>query len=509
MSVMLAVMLLAATDARIDGATGIWFPPYAPREVYIAGTDPAHPYSADVKKAFADDPQLASEVCAAVAEWKPAGTGASDPRVAQKRTMLAMMCIGGAWKKKEDTAANDARAMLERAFAEADAAPAFSTDLPWDDFVQDLGKQPEHERLVTAARAVLAHVPTTSGSVALLLEQFANVSHVPAAVSYRIVVDALAKRAEGTDATYGEIAAHRYALFFTADYKGARRVTQRIFDAGHATSETYEPLFRALLDRIDGNAATFQQEIQRCPKPSEEAIEAFYGYEEPEIHCRAWIESLAARALDVTSVTPSPVLRDVIRECAASQYPIIAVNAARDQLQFDAAGAKQNAERLVAQRSKIPSGIYADALLVLRRVALFADKDNDRAIQIIGCWLSAMGYEAELPDDGWQRLAKNDAAASGIHEVAQVERMYEESSTAAAQKNDFARIRHNIEALLAFELDVGGHLDVVRDRLTTLAQKEMEQGDRDRAAAIRAYLGNHRSAPWTPAESKVPPSHCE
>jgi hypothetical protein len=502
MSVMLAVMLLAATDARLDSATGLWFPPDAPHEVYIAGTDPAHSYSRDVQKAFAADPQLASDVCAAVAQWKDAGTGeVKDPRVAQKRTMLAMMCVSGAWKKKEDTAANEARAMLEQAFAEAEAAPAFSTDKNWDDFVRDLAKRPEHERLVTAARAVLAHVPTTSRAVALLLDQFTK--------SHRIVVDVLAKRAEAPDATYGQIAAHRYALFFTADYKGARRVTQRIFDAGHATSETYEPLFRALLDRIDGNAAPYQQEIQRCPKPSAEAIDAFYGYEDPEIHCRAWIEMLAARALEVTAVTPSPVLRDVIRENASSQFPIVAVNAARDQLQFDAAGAKQNAERLVAQRSKIPSGIYADALLTLRRVALFVDKDNDRAIQIIGCWLDAMGYEAELPEDGWQRLAKNSAVASGLPEVEQVERMYEESSNAAAQINDFARMRHNLEALLAFELDVGGHLNVVRDRLNALAQKEMTQGDRDRAAAIRAYLGNHHSAPWTPAESKVPPSRCE
>lgn len=510
MSVMLAVMLLAAVDARLDHSTGLWFPPYAPREVYIAGSDPAHPYSADVKKAFAEDSQLASDVCAAVAEWKPAGTGeTTDPRVAQKRVMLQMMCVSGAWKEKEDKASFDARGMLERAFGDAEAAPAFSTDLPWDQFVQDLGKQPEHVRLETSVRALFAHVPTTSGAVALLLDQFANVSHVPSAVSHRIVIDALAKRAEGPDATYAQLAAHRYALFFTADYKGARQVSEKIAGAGYATPETYESLFRALLDRIDGNAAAYQQEIQHCPKPSAEAIDALYGYEEPEIHCRAWIDDLAARAIGLTTVVSSPVLRDVIRESAASPYPIVAVNAARQQLLFDAAGAKQNAERLVAQRSKIASGVYADALLVLRRVALFVDKDNDRAIQIIGCWLDAMGYEAELPENGWRRLAKNDAKPSGIPEVEQVERMYEESSNAAAQQNDFPRLRHNIEALLAFELDVGGHLDVVRNRLNALLQEETVEGDRDHAAAIRAYLGGHRSAPWTPADAKVPPSRCE
>ena len=89
----LALLFLAAASAHasvsIDRETGLWFPPYGTKQQYLAN-DPKYPYGRDVDRAFAANPSLMKEVCAATSNEQPV---VRDERVRQKRVMLGMLCI--------------------------------------------------------------------------------------------------------------------------------------------------------------------------------------------------------------------------------------------------------------------------------------------------------------------------------------------------------------------------------------------------------------------------------
>jgi hypothetical protein len=65
-----AVDPTAAALAGFDETTGLWFPPDAPREVYLANSDPNHNLTLDMQKAFAANPALRKAACALATDPK-------------------------------------------------------------------------------------------------------------------------------------------------------------------------------------------------------------------------------------------------------------------------------------------------------------------------------------------------------------------------------------------------------------------------------------------------------
>ncbi len=65
-----AVMAQPSAEERalagLDRETGIWYPPDAPRQVYVDRSDPEHGFGKDVTEAFKKDPELRRAVCALV-----------------------------------------------------------------------------------------------------------------------------------------------------------------------------------------------------------------------------------------------------------------------------------------------------------------------------------------------------------------------------------------------------------------------------------------------------------
>lgn len=376
-----------AGEVTVDPSTGLWFPPYASRDVYLRGIDRAHPYGPDVHKAFAADPKLAAEVCAAVDAWKPAGAETMDISVKQKKTMLAMMCVAQGWQHSEDARDEKARQRLAEAFDEAEKRGPLTRSEYELTSPKSLSALPDDERRIAAIRGVLAHVPSSSMAIRTLFDVGAGeVSTVK--VSHRLLIEQIAKRADDPNAPYEWLSPYRYALFFAGDYAGARKVMERIFSGPYAQSGEYDPLFLALLDRMDGKPESFARRVEECPKPSDEEVAALYGYDEPEIHCRSWLEYLVTTAASVLGVEPHPVWRDIIRENAASRYPIVAVNAAHDELAFDIEGARRNDERILAMpRTEVARGVRADALLGIARIARL-EKNHERFVELADCWPS-------------------------------------------------------------------------------------------------------------------------
>src|SRR5664279_6153668 len=58
----------AAALAGFDETTGLWFPPDAPREVYLERSDPSHDLIRDIRKAFEASPALREAACALVTD---------------------------------------------------------------------------------------------------------------------------------------------------------------------------------------------------------------------------------------------------------------------------------------------------------------------------------------------------------------------------------------------------------------------------------------------------------
>lgn len=352
------LLAVASTDIKLDPASGVWFPPYASSEAYLYGNDPAHTFSGDTKKSFDADPKLAKRVCAAVSAWRPPANATSNPALQQKKTMLDMMCAAKTWQvrtqQKEATEESAALARLER---ELSIATGETLDA--------VGRQltPAEDRLRKALAMVAAH-PSNSGPANELISAVAEsgwFSSSPSAA--RVVSEFYGRRARPDDASYAWLSGYRYALFYSGDYAAARTVMERIFSGRDGKSGDYDPLFAALLDRIDGHPERYRQLIRNCPKPSDAEVEALHGYKEPEIHCRAWVDMITARAMRLNNGRLVPALQDVLREDAASPYLIVALNAARDEMQFDPESAKRHFQRIVdVPEEDVPSGIRSGAL---------------------------------------------------------------------------------------------------------------------------------------------------
>ena len=360
-SVSLAAALLLAVasgEVTLDPASGVWFPPYASRDTYLYGNDPAHPYSGDVKKAFEEDPQLAQRVCAAIAAWQPPANAASNPALQQKKAMLDMICVIRAQQertKKEHTTIDEAAgARLEQELAIATG-----------DALDKVGRQltEAEKRLREALKAAAKH-PSNSGPAYELIIALSETRWVPQRQdAARVVSQFYKRRAAPGDASYHWLSGYRYALFYAGDVAEARKVMERVLAA---KTGAYDPLFDALLERIEGHPQRYQELIRNCPAPSAAEIAALYGYTEPEIHCRAWVDGLVARAIKLHPPRIAEPLQDVIREDAASPYLIIAVNAARTEAQFDRASAKRHFQRIVDMpEDEVPSGIRSDAVEAL------------------------------------------------------------------------------------------------------------------------------------------------
>ncbi|HEV8269121.1 MAG TPA: hypothetical protein VGR00_12840, partial [Thermoanaerobaculia bacterium] len=91
-----------AALAGFDEETGLWFPPNAPRQVYLDGTDPKHNLIRDIQEAFKTDVALRKSVCALMADPKRQVDGRNlSPMLRQKRSMFDLMCIGLASQEEE------------------------------------------------------------------------------------------------------------------------------------------------------------------------------------------------------------------------------------------------------------------------------------------------------------------------------------------------------------------------------------------------------------------------
>ena len=93
-----AVMAQPSAEERalagLDRETGIWYPPDAPRQVYVDRSDPEHGFGRDMTEAFKKDPELRRAVCALVQGEEFEGVERRlSGGLRQYRTMQAMACV--------------------------------------------------------------------------------------------------------------------------------------------------------------------------------------------------------------------------------------------------------------------------------------------------------------------------------------------------------------------------------------------------------------------------------
>ncbi|HEX2799061.1 MAG TPA: hypothetical protein VHQ44_05245, partial [Thermoanaerobaculia bacterium] len=288
-----AVDPVTAALAGFDETTGLWFPPDAPREVYLERSDPNHDLIRDMQKAFAANPALRQAVCALATDPKrEVRASGLDLSVRQRMTAFHMLCAGaeaaGREKQRSEEVWQENEARFERTrnaasartlpfeerrarFLDIDAELTQPADafLRLDQAFEMLGLMPQAE---LAVYRVLASSPFTRGTRSEVrfheylrrLFDRESADGMPEAARYRMAL--------------------RNYLYFTNRLPEARAATRRVLEEESLSRwKTDNLAVLGLLDRLEGDVSALKRVASRCSAPEREATN--YGDRPEGAYC--------------------------------------------------------------------------------------------------------------------------------------------------------------------------------------------------------------------------------
>jgi hypothetical protein len=531
-----AVDPAAAALAGFDETTGLWFPPDAPREVYLERSDPNHNLIQDIQKAFAANPVLRKAACALANDPKrEVRASVLDPSVRQRITMFHMLCAGAdaaeqdkhrneeVWKENEarferTRNASSARALPEgerRArFLEINADLMQSTDafVRLDLAFEMLGLGPETE---TALYRILAVSPFKG-----------NRNDAPFHDYLRRLFDR--ESAEGMPEAGRYRMAVRNHLYFTNRLPEAGALTRSLLEEESlARWKTNNLAVLALLDRVAGDVSALKRAASRCgPPEADPEADATRYVDRPEgAFCFDMYFDLALHDIELNGdAAPAGlvgVLEDVI-SAEPANWPR-RVTAIQYVVRLDAARGSELAEDFLRIPATIaPLGARLDALDDLATASRKL-RDFPRALAALDRYLAFLRYRpTPVPPDLWARLTvlpereEGAPAPFGRSGWLNIAWALGEKVATSTDAGDFAGARRATEAFLANALNLARmtESETEKERIAQLVDLEglnpkereaveaylkqeagvVQRASRDQARWTRSYLRSYGSA---------------
>ncbi|MCU1229253.1 MAG: hypothetical protein JWO97_2137 [Acidobacteria bacterium] len=508
---LLAILLtdVACAAVQLDPKTGLWFPPYATPKTYLK-RDPAHSYSGDVKRAFAENPALADDVCAAVTAQKESPS--SDPSVRQYATMLRMTCMSRAMGARDAHDRNrhemETRGGLSAIFQEEEIAiasiPREQRDAESARIFGELGDAEKADTFLRRALRAIALDPAFTFPAAELLINRNILPDGPARYSPGDLGDFLEQLYRTRVSTVRSDSAQwkgalPAVLLFRGKLADARAAAMSW--AGEAPPDRiwYARSMVAVIDAASGKESNFAKLIAGCGA-SPKWIASHEG-EPPSAYCESALSNLIIYALDAQrDRAPAPLARAAFELAAMQEHDWpIRLALVRAGGGIDHAGAKSRFEEMLADENA-PGGARIDAVYYLAKLAL--EHEPAAAAPLFDCWLRMHDIQIPaLPDDAWSRLAampehvttkSSDCFAPGVSSVDSlcVIRALELRMNAAIGAKQWSTARESIEKLLALML-TADHPPTgpVRYLLYTLASRMLNDAAVAKdAAPIFGYL---------------------
>lgn len=526
-----AVDPTAAALAGYDETTGLWFPPDAPREVYLENSDPNHNLTRDIQKAFAANPALRKTACALATDPKrEVRNSILDMSVRQMRTRFHTLCAGAegveqskkrneeVWKENEARFERTRNASSARALSEEERQARFleinaGFTQPAQDFerldraFEMLGLEPQTEtglyRVLTVSPFKGTQNETRFHDYLRHLFSRESGDAMPEAGRYRMAM--------------------RNHLFFTNRLSEARAVTRGLIEEESiAPWKTNNLADLGLLDRLAGDASALKRGASQCRPPEEDA--ASYVDRPEGAFCFDLYLDLALHDIEVNDKAAPVGLVGVLEEVISAEPANWTRRATAIQyvVRLDPARGRELAEELLRIPATItPLGIRLDALVDLGAASR---KLHDFPSALAACdrYLDLLRHRpAPAPPDLWNRLTALPEAEKGNPSIVRQGWLYiswalgekVEISTEAA---DFPVVRRAVEAFLtnalrlAYELgkesgkerlvqlaDLEGLEAKEREALENLLEQESEavrRAARDQARMARSYLRGYGAA---------------
>jgi hypothetical protein len=508
---LLAILLadVASAAVQLDPKTGLWFPPYATPKTYLK-RDPAHSYSGDVKRAFAENPALADDVCAAVMAQKESPSG--DPSVRQYAMMLRMTCVSRAMGARDAHDRNrhemETRGGLAAIFQEEETAiasiPREQRDAESARIFGELGDADKADTFLRRALRAIALDPAFTFSAAELLINRNILPDGPARYSPGDLGDFLEQLYRTRVSTVRSDSAQwkgslPAVLLFRGKLADARAAAMSW--AGEAPPDRiwYARSMVAVIDVASGKESNFAKLIADCGASSKWI--ASHEDEPPSAYCESALSNLIIYALDAQHErAPAPLARAAFELAAMQEHDWpIRLALVRAGGGIDHAGAKSRFEEMLADENA-PGGARIDAVYSLAKLAL--EHEPALAAPLFDCWLRMHDVQIPtLPEDAWSRLAampehltvkSGDCFAPGVSSVDSlcVIRALELRMNAAISAKQWSTARESIEKLLALML-TAEHPPTgpVRYLLYTLASRMLnDDAVAKDAAPIFGYL---------------------
>jgi hypothetical protein len=498
-----AVDPAAAALAGFDETTGLWFPPDAPREVYLARSDPNHNWIQDIQKAFAASPPLRIAVCALVADpRREVRASVLEPSERQKLTMLHMLCVGadaaekGKQRREEVWQENEARFEKARNASAARALPEGERRVRFLEINADLMESADVFVRLDHAFEMLGLGPQTETALYRVLA-VSPFKGNPNEARFHDYLRRLFDResAEGMPEAGRYRMAIRNNLYFTNRLPEAGALTRVLLeDESLAPWKTNNLAVLALLDRVAGDASALKRPASRCSPPEADATNYI---DRPEgVFCFDMYFDLVVHDIELNGGAAPAGLVGVLEEIIAAEpanWPRHAT-AIQYVVRLDPARGRELAEELLRIPATIaPLGARLDALDDLAAASRKL-RDFPRALAALDRYLDFLRYRPAPPPPGvWGRLT---AVPEEKGPYSAVRRGWLNISWALGEKvatsidaGDFPGARRAIEASLANALRLAQEIDKEsgKERLARLVDLEgMEAKERE---ALETLLG--------------------
>ena len=497
----------AAALAGFDETTGLWFPPDAPREVYLERSDPNHNLIRDVQKAFAANPALRKAACALATDPKrEVRASGLDASVKQRITMFHMLCAGaeGAAREKQRSEEvwqeNEARFERTRNASSARALPEGERRARFLEINADLMQSTDVFVRLDRAFEMLGLGPQTETALYRVL----SVSPFKGTRNEARFHDYL-RRLFGRESAEGMPEAGRYRmamrnhLYFTNRLPEAGAVTRVLLEEESlAPWKTNNLAVLAVLDRVAGDVSALRRVASRCgpPEADPEADAARYVDRPEGAFCFDMYFDLALHDIELNGESAPAGLVGVLEEIVSAEpanWPRRAT-AIQYVVRLDPARGRELAEELLQIPATItPLGARLDALDDLGTASRKL-RDFPRALAAFDRYLDFLRYRpAPVPPGVWDRLTALPEEEKGPHSpIARsgwlnISWALGEKVATSTDAGDFPGARRAIEASLANALRLAHEIekDSGKERLAQLADLEgLEARDREALEAL-------------------------
>ena len=492
----------AAALAGFDETTGLWFPPDAPREVYLERSDPSHDLIRDIRKAFEASPALRESACALVTDpRREVRASALDGSVRQRRTMLQMLCAGAEASTREKQRREEVWRENEARFEKARNASS-ARALPYEErrarFLEiDAELDQPADALVRLDRAfeMLGLMPQAEVAVyrVLTVSIFRGTQNDARFQEYlRRLFDR--ESADGMPEAARYRMAKRNLLYFTNSLPEARALTRSVLEEESlARWKTGNRAVLGFLDRLLGDVSALKRAASGCSAPEAEAPnyvgrpEGAYCYDlyfglasrNIELNGEAAPVGLAAALEEVISAEPA----NWPRRSTAIQYVA----------RLDPVRGSALAEELLRVPATIaPLGSRLDALADLATASRKL-RDFPRARTALDRYLDFLRYRpVPVPSGVWDRLTALPEEEKGPHSIVRlgwlnISWALGEKVATSMDEGDFLGARRAIEAALANALRLAHEFEKEsgKERLAQLVDLEgLEPGERESLATL-------------------------